>query len=641
MDHSELCSVKVSRSLPSVCRRLQRTLLAQLAMRLSAAEPRLCEHWTCASLNSANTSSTWLIAIRRQAFLQLLSGTRSIYITSVYKSHSHPCVPLLRRESVLWNNKSWQHLPISQCASSRHRSATPCNVAFWLDCWVLSMTFHSAAWLVPMVKIHKLSPSCKGMTKKTWTTVNYVQSRYQEVCHLSADVSNGHCWDSWQCAQVPQSLDFVNLECTEVSTLLWHLPLDSLRFASKLFLQLLSQVKSIHVASAYKSHSHPCVPLLGQESRFWNNKNGQHLPIWDRAAWHHSLHHPAGAKRCWFNLLIELMSARHDRPQCSMTNPQSENPGAVSILQRGDESNHLANGLGSDGSELRSVTLITLSHITKSTDHLQTSRTDIAGTVGNVRKCRKTSILWTWNVQKSQLCFPLGSVRFPSKIFRSCCLEWDQSTTSAYKRHSHPFVFSRYFVRSLAFLASIPLQHPAEATQPNVWQKCVDQTCWLESWPPLWLSSHSRHALALWHVLRIKLLASLHLCSIAWNTITVQPNDWLEWASVLPQTYGLSLLCVLNCSLRQESQEQCARLTDLGTAIREAQSKTYHIAAWVIPITGKINKELSRSYMRMIEKSRTSWQRKCVSHWQSGLAFWLLRLISSCYQKHLQGLELA
>ena len=75
---------------------------------------------------------------------------------------------------------------------------------------------------------------------------------------------------------------------------------------------------------------------------------------------------------------------------------------------------------------------------------------------------------------------------------------------------------ARYFVRSLAFLASIPLQHPAEATQPNVWQKGVDQTCWLESWPPLWLSSHSRHALALWqwHVLRIKLLASLHLCSI-------------------------------------------------------------------------------------------------------------------------------
>ena len=100
-----------------------------------------------------------------------------------------------------------------------------------------------------------------------------------------------------------------------------------------------------------------------------------------------------------------------------MTTPQSENPGAVSILQRGDESNHLANGLGSDGSELCSVTLITLSHITKSTDHLQTSRTDIGVTVGNVRKCRKTSILWTWNVQKSQLCFHLTHCEVQASFF--------------------------------------------------------------------------------------------------------------------------------------------------------------------------------------------------------------------------------
>ena len=47
-------------------------------------------------------------------------------------------------------------------------------------------------------------------------------------------------------------------------------------------------------------------------------------------------------------------------------------------------------------------------------------------------------------------------------------------------------ICARYFVRSLAFAASIPLQHPAEATQPNVWQKGVDQTCWLESLPSTW-----------------------------------------------------------------------------------------------------------------------------------------------------------
>ena len=37
IDHSELCSVKVSRSLPTVCRRLQRTLLGELAVCVSAA----------------------------------------------------------------------------------------------------------------------------------------------------------------------------------------------------------------------------------------------------------------------------------------------------------------------------------------------------------------------------------------------------------------------------------------------------------------------------------------------------------------------------------------------------------------------------------------------------------------------------
>ena len=69
MDHSELCSVKVSRSLPSVRTRLHRTLLGQLAMCRSAAEPLLCEFWTSGSFNSA---SIWLIAIRRQDFfLQL------------------------------------------------------------------------------------------------------------------------------------------------------------------------------------------------------------------------------------------------------------------------------------------------------------------------------------------------------------------------------------------------------------------------------------------------------------------------------------------------------------------------------------------------------------------------------------------
>ena len=124
------------------------------------------------------------------------------------------------------------------------------------------MTFQGAAWLVPtMVKTQKLSPSCTGMTEETRTTVNHVQSRYQEVCHLSADVSNVHGWDSWEGAQVPQSLEFVDSACAEVSTLL---ALDSLkRFAGNLFLQLPSGMRSIYKPSAQKRviHIHLCLLL--------------------------------------------------------------------------------------------------------------------------------------------------------------------------------------------------------------------------------------------------------------------------------------------------------------------------------------------------------------------------------------------
>ena len=48
----------------------------------------------------------------------------------------------------------------------------------------------------------------------------------------------------------------------------------------------------------------------------------------------------------------------HIFPQCGMTSPyHGENPGAVSILHEYDkrEMNDLAKGVGSDGSELRSV----------------------------------------------------------------------------------------------------------------------------------------------------------------------------------------------------------------------------------------------------------------------------------------------
>ena len=139
-------------------------------------------------------------------------------------------------------------------------------------------------------------------------------------------------------------------------------------------------------------------------STLWIPSVRMHLPISDRPDGHHSLQRPARTKRCWFNLLIGLLSAKHHVPHCGMTDPHGENPGAVSILHGDGKSNHLANGVGSDGGELCSVTLITLTHITKSADCLQTSPTDIAGTVRKLRKCCIASTSWIPSVRKCQLC---------------------------------------------------------------------------------------------------------------------------------------------------------------------------------------------------------------------------------------------
>ena len=55
----------LSPNLRAVCKRLQRTLLGQLAMCISDATTRLCEFWTCGSFNSA---SIWLIGICKEVF---------------------------------------------------------------------------------------------------------------------------------------------------------------------------------------------------------------------------------------------------------------------------------------------------------------------------------------------------------------------------------------------------------------------------------------------------------------------------------------------------------------------------------------------------------------------------------------------
>ena len=188
-------------------------------------------------------------------------------------------------------------------------------------------------------------------------------------------------------------------------------------------------MRSIYIISAYKSHSHPCVPATSSGVCFSWVKSWLHLPISDRPDGHHSLQRPARTQRCWFNLLIGLLSAKHHIPHCGMTDPHGENPGAVSILHGDDKSNHVANGVGSDGNELCSVTLITLSHITKSADCPQTSPTDIAGTLGSVPKCRIASTLWILNVRKSQLCLYLTHWRDLQASFScNCRLKWYQST---------------------------------------------------------------------------------------------------------------------------------------------------------------------------------------------------------------------
>ena len=125
-------------------------------------------------------------------------------------------------------------------------------------------------------------------------------------------------------------------------------------------------------------------------------------------------------------MLIGKLNTKHGVPQCGMINFHGENEAAVSILHRDDKSNHLANGVGSDGSELCPVTLIMLNHtITKSAGRLQTSPTDIAGAVGNVSKCRRASTLRILNERKFQFCFHLTHWDSKASFFFNGHVKWD------------------------------------------------------------------------------------------------------------------------------------------------------------------------------------------------------------------------
>ena len=243
-------------------------------------------------------------------------------------------------------------------------------------------------------------------TKQVRTSVTLIHLCWCYMC----------CWNAPATYFVEKAWKGIfTIAVTIVTVMATLLALDSLtRFAGKLLFVAtvcnchLEWYQSISTVSTKQVRTsvtliHLCL-LLRQESVFWNNKSWLHLPIWDRAAWHLSLQRPARTRRCWFNLLIGLLSAKHHVEHFGMTDPHGENPGAVSILHGDGKSNHLANGVGSDGGELCSVTLITLSHITKSADRLQTSPTDIAGTVRKLRKCCIASTSWIPSVRKCQLC---------------------------------------------------------------------------------------------------------------------------------------------------------------------------------------------------------------------------------------------
>ena len=131
--------------LATVCKHLQRTLLGQLAMCLSDATTRLCEFWTCGSFNSA---STWLIEI--PALLNSLKNkndqwnfsSHGLVLTVLSKQRDVPVpkftLAFLREYGQDWRDKdeycSWNGLP--QDASGAHEA-----------------TFQTCRWQ-PTLKLH-------------------------------------------------------------------------------------------------------------------------------------------------------------------------------------------------------------------------------------------------------------------------------------------------------------------------------------------------------------------------------------------------------------------------------------------------------------------------------------------------------
>ena len=203
--------------------------------------------------------------------------------------------------------------------------------------------------------------------------IDYIES-YHQICGTSVEVSSGRCWDSWQCAKVPQSLDFVNSERAEVSNLLpidsarfrstamglegpkcthpgfkqikgtlngleWFkfvnskpvevstlLPLNALRSAGKHFCNCCLEwdQSTVQNKCVQASFSSMCARFFVKSLAFETRKTGSTCRSVTVQRDVIPLQRPARAKRCWFNFLIGLLSAKHDIPHCGMTNPNGE-----------------------------------------------------------------------------------------------------------------------------------------------------------------------------------------------------------------------------------------------------------------------------------------------------------------------------
>ena len=172
------------------------------------------------------------------------------------------------------------------------------------------------------------------------------------------------------------------------------------------------------------SFSSICARCFVRSLLSWNNKSWQHLPTPQCASWRHRSATPCSGRRA----LIQLVDWT---VECYVW----PSTGAVSILHRDDRGDM-------DHTELCSV---------------QTSPTDvIAGTVGNARKCRKTSTLWILNVRKSQLCFHIFHLT-PWDSQASFCATaiWNefnlhsQTAGCSERRFYHKCTRGAYFVCSL------------------------------------------------------------------------------------------------------------------------------------------------------------------------------------------------